>query len=149
MDMIYEACKILKMVLQARAPYDTGNLAMNSIRIDRNRGRVLIGGEIAPYAPYTNEPWEAKDIKRTVKKGEETTTITYKRSAKNPNEGWINRAIEEALPIIQRVLSGKATDKDVKDVMKYYKNVRAERKRLYIEELEKRKAKILGANNGI
>ena len=127
MDMIYEACRILKQVLQARAPYDTGNLAMNSIRIDRNRGCVLIGGEeIAPYAPITNEPWIADKW----------------QGKQNPNEGWVQKAIEEALPIIQRVLSGKATDEDVRAARKQYKEIYEERKRQRIELLKKKKEKI-------
>lgn len=132
MDMIYEACLILKQVLQARAPYDTGNLAMNSIRIDRNRGCVLIGGQdIAPYAPITNEPW-------TSEKWE---------GRQNPNEGWVQKAIEEALPIIQRVLSGKATDEDVRAARKQYKDIYEERKRKRIEILKQKKEKIDGGRS--
>lgn len=126
MDIIYEACRILKTVLQARAPYDTGNLAMNSIRIDRARGRVIIGGETAEYAPYTNEPWISEKWK----------------GKRNPNEGWIQRAIEEALPIIQKVLSGKASEKDVQNALRYYKGIRAERRQNYIEKLKKKKESI-------
>lgn len=128
MDMVYEACKILKLVLQARAPYDTGNLAMNNIRIDRNRGRVIVGSaESAPYAPITNEPWTSEKW----------------HGKKNPNEGWIQRAIEESLPIIQRVLSGKATDKDVQAAFQKYYDIRAERKKLYVEELKKKRDNIV------
>ncbi len=127
MDLVYEACKILKAVLQARAPYDTGNLAMNNIRIDRNRGRVIVGSkESADYAPITNEPWVSEKW----------------HGKKNPNEGWINRAIEEALPIIQRVLSGRATDKEVEDALNYYSGVREERKKQYIRRLNEKKEKI-------
>lgn len=127
MDLIYEACRVLKQVLQARAPYDTGNLAMNSIRIDRNRGCVLIGGaEVAPYAPVTNEPW----------------TSDKWQGAQNPNEGWVQKAIEEALPIIQRVLSGKASEDDVRTARQQYKDIYEERKRQRIEFLKKKKEKI-------
>lgn len=119
MDPIKEACRILKQVLQARAPYDTGNLALNSIRIVGNK--VVVGGEIAPYAPFTNEPWN---------------------KGKNPNENWIQRAIKEALPIIQRVLSGRASDEDVRAAMKNYHSIYEERKRLRIEALQKKREKI-------
>lgn len=125
MDLVYEACRILKSVLQARAPYDTGNLAMNSIRIDQNRGRVIVGGEIADYAVYTNEPW-----------------MSDKWNGKqNPNEGWINKSIEEAVPIIQRVLSGRASEKEVNDILTKYKDIRAERKAQYLEYLRRIKEK--------
>lgn len=109
----------------ARAPYDTGNLAMNSIRIVGNS--VVIGGEdIAPYAPYTNEPWSSEKWK----------------GKKNPNEGWVQRAIEEALPIIQRVLSGKANDKDIKTAREKYQSIIEERKRLFIQIRMQKKEKI-------
>ena len=122
-DLVYEACKLLKAVLQARAPYDTGNLALNSIRIAENR--VIIGGEIAPYAPFTNEPWE---------------------KGRNPNEGWVESAIREAAPIIGRVLSGKATDADVQESLAHYADIRQERKRLMLERLQKMKEKLQGEN---
>ena len=119
MDLVYEACRILKQVLQARAPYDTGNLAMNSIRIVGNS--VVIGGEIADYAPFTNEPWQGK---------------------KNPNEGWVQRSIEEALPLIQRVLSGRASDKDVRAARAKYRGIYEERKQKRIEYLKTKREKI-------
>ncbi len=123
MDLVYEACKILKFVLQARAPYDMGNFAMNNIRIDRNRGSVIVvSADSAPYDPITNEP-----------------LISDKRRGENNlNEGWIQRAIEESLPIIQRVLNGKATDKDVQAAFQKYYALPAERKKL-TEELKKEK----------
>lgn len=124
MDMIQEACNILKTVLQARAPYRTGNLALNAIRVVENR--VIVGGEIAEYAPSTNEPWSSSKWK----------------GAKNPNEGWVQKAIKEASPIIQRVLSGKASDEDVKKAMKYYKGVQSERKKEYIAAKKAKKETI-------
>jgi len=127
MDMAYEACKILKSVLQARAPYDMGNLAMNNIRIDRSKGSVIIGSaESASYAPFTNESWISEKW----------------HGKKNPNEGWINRAIEEALPVIQRVLSGRVTDNDVQNALRYFNKVRADRKKNYLKLLNDKKDKI-------
>lgn len=123
MDLIREACKLLKLVLQARAPYDTGNLAINSIRIVENS--VVIGGEIADYAIYTNEPWTNK-------------------SAKNPNEGWVKKAIAEATPLIQRALSGKATSKDVKNSQQMYKQIIQTRKEEYKKQLIAKREKLTG-----
>ena len=124
MDLVREALNILKLVLQARAPYDTGNLALNSIRIVGNA--VYIGGEIADYAIYTNEPWA--------------------NGKKNPNEGWVQKAIQEAAPLIQRVLGGKATSKDVQECIKKYKGIISERKRELVSKLQAEKEKIQGAN---
>lgn len=107
---------MLKAVLIARAPYDTGNLALNSIRIDIANARVLIGGnDIAPYAPFTNEPWT---------------------HGQNPNEGWIERAIEEAMPIIKSTLDGKLTEEDVDEALATYRQIQKER-------LERRSAAML------
>ncbi len=123
MDLVGEACKILKLVLQARAPYDTGNLAINSIRIVGNA--VMIGGEIADYAIYTNEPW-------------------IQRKGKNPNEGWVQKAIREAAPIIQRTLSGKATADDLRQVQTKYEGVIADRKQKMLAELKRLRDGITG-----
>lgn len=113
MDIVHEALNILKLVLQARAPYDTGNLALNSIRIVGNA--IYIGGEIADYAIYTNEPWIR---------------------GKNPNEGWVEKAIEEAKPMIQRVLSNKATMQDIAETQKFYRDIISDRKKTMVENLK-------------
>ena len=124
MDLIGESCKILKLVLQARAPYDTGNLAINSIRIVDNS--VIIGGEIADYAAFTNEPW-------------------INRKGKNPNEGWVESAIKEATPLIQRTLSGKATKEDILQSQKQYKDIIFDRKKKMAAELKQLQAQVKGA----
>lgn len=124
MDIVHEALNILKLVLKARAPYDTGNLAINSIRIVGNA--VYIGGEIADYAVFTNEPWTADKW----------------HGAKNPNKGWVQKAIQEAAPIIQRVLSGKATKEDIQAFQKQYKGVIQERKKNMVENLKAVRDKI-------
>lgn len=90
----YLAITYLHSVLKLRAPYDTGNLALNSIRIaqDGLGFKILIGGEIAPYAPITNAKWI---------------------SGNNPNEGWIQKAINEALPKIKEIFSGDLTEEEI------------------------------------
>jgi hypothetical protein len=118
MDVVYEALKILKLVIQARAPYDTGNMAINSVRIVGNA--VYIGGEIADYAPFTNEPWTAEKW----------------HGAKNPNEGWVQAAIQEASPMIQQVLNGKATREDINATQKKYVGIIADRKKRMVENLK-------------
>jgi len=90
----YQAALLLHTALVANAPKDTWNLALNSIRIVQDKGQwhVLIGGEIAPYAEFTNEPWTR---------------------GKNPNEGWIERTIEECLPMIKQIMSGSITQAEI------------------------------------
>lgn len=124
MDLVLEACRVLKQVLQARAPFDSGNLFRNGIRIVENK--VIVGGEIAPYAVFTNEPWTSEKW----------------HGKKNPNEGWVQRAIEEALPLVQRVLGGRATEEDVKKARRRYQRIINERDKRMIERLEKEKKKI-------
>ena len=121
MNVILEVCKLLKTVLKARAPYDTGNLAINSIRIVDNS--VTIGGsEIADYAIYTNEPWT--------------------NGRKNPNEGWVDRAIQEAKPLIEKLLYSEAGQKELAKSMTYYNGIIKERKEKMIKKLKKEKQDI-------
>ena len=45
----------------------------------------------------------------------------------NPNEGWINRGIEAALPLIRQIMSGAVTEDDVSAYMEtagYTKSLR-------------------------
>lgn len=91
------ATKYVQSVLQMFAPKRTGNLAFNSIRelLDfktPSRSVIGIGGEIAPYAVYTNERWSRGN---------------------NPNEQWIERAIYYARPIVEMIMSGSITSLDM------------------------------------
>ena len=55
-------------------PRDTGNMALNSLRykVQGNYIVIYFDTNIAPYVPYTNEPW-----------------LSDKWNGKqNPNEGW-------------------------------------------------------------
>lgn len=102
------AAEFLKSCLQAYAPYDTGNLALNSIRImyDSN-GEIFVavGGEIAPYAVYTNEKWASSKW----------------NGKSNPNERWIDNAIDEAIPLIKQYLTKELSQKDFDQYLEYYK----------------------------
>ena len=102
-DREMAAARMLEAFLKAGAPYDTGNLALNSIRIVERRGQiaVVIGGEIAPYATYTNEEWIAERWRGKV----------------NPNQGWIEAAIQAALSAIQAVMSGAMTKAEYDNIM--------------------------------
>lgn len=74
--LVFEAV----MMLRLRAPIDTGNLAYNAIKVDRtgpNEWTIWVDESIAPYMPYTNEPW-----------------ISAKWHGKqNPNEDWWDEAV--------------------------------------------------------
>lgn len=94
-----QAADFLVLWLQVKAPKDTGNLALNAIRKaydDNGMPIIVIGGEVAPYAVFTNEPW-----------------IDDKWNGRqNPNQGWVQRAIEECVPTLQMMLSGSMTQED-------------------------------------
>lgn len=63
---------------QVFVPYDTGNLKYNAIKgiwISENQYRIYIDESVAPYVFFTNEPW-------------------INRKGKNPNENWIEKAVD-------------------------------------------------------
>lgn len=66
---------------ETRYKTSTGNMAFNALqyRVEGDRFIVYINTDIAPYFPYTDEPWTAPrwDWK------------------KNPNEGWTRRFADE------------------------------------------------------
>lgn len=98
-----QAADFLVLWLQVKAPKDTGNLALNAIRKaydDNGMPLIVIGGEVAPYAVFTNEPW-----------------IDDKWNGRqNPNQGWVQRAIQEAVPTMQMFLSGTMTQEDIENL---------------------------------
>ena len=99
-DKIEQASRYLQSVLKLFAPKDTGNLSLNAIRlvqVNPSEWQIIIGGEIAPYAVYTNEKWQS-------------ARWSGKR---NPNEGWVNRAIESAKPNLNLIMSGKISVSDI------------------------------------
>ena len=100
------AYNVLVMALKSVCPYRMGNLERNGIRVKIDNGTmcVVVGHEtsklLGEYAVYTNEPW-----------------ISPKWGGKqNPNQGWIERGIEKALPLIKQVYQGMTAD-DFNNVM--------------------------------
>lgn len=94
-------------MLRAAAPVATGNLRDNAIKIEivGNTCRLYVDDSIAPYMPYTNEPWEQKLIKMgNFKKGE---TVTRLRTWSNPNEGWFDRVVQLIAEHIAKKLGGE------------------------------------------
>lgn len=91
-------------MLRKLAPKDTGNLAFNSIKYrwrssntfeiyvdmgDGDASKKMSG--IAPYMPFTNEPW-----------------ISPRWNGKqNPNEQWWNKACKYVMTYISKELGGK------------------------------------------
>lgn len=102
----WQAAQVLANCLVKNAPKDTWNLALNGIRIMVEDGEysVIIGGELAPYAVYTNEAWLDEKW----------------NGRKNPNEGWIERSIEECKSLIKSIFMGHYTEQEVKDYIDDY-----------------------------
>ena len=62
-------------------PRDTGNMAFNALeyKIENKVLDISVNPQIAPYVPYTNEPWLAARW----------------NGKSNPNEGWWQKFVEE------------------------------------------------------
>lgn len=106
----YQAAQYLHAALVAQCPKDTWNLALNGIRIVQDAGKfyIVIGGESAPYAHFTNEKWD---------------------KGKNPNEGWIERTIEMCLPYIKEIMSGAITENEINQTIQgnFHKSIAEQR----------------------
>lgn len=97
---LYLAQDVIMSVLRVNCPFDTGNLS-KSINAENERLVITIGDDAIQYAPFTNEPW-----------------VDEKWHGKqNPNEGWINRALEIALPIVDRLLQGSITEAEAREIV--------------------------------
>lgn len=80
-QVVAAAISIVEEMRSEFVPYDTGNMANDALRYSINNGVIDIQVEesVAPYVPYTNEPW-----------------LSTKWNGKpNPNEGWWQRFADE------------------------------------------------------
>lgn len=119
MSMKQTVCDLLVAILRVHCPYDTGILSQ-SIEQTSDFSAVLIGGENAPYAPYTNESWDLFQAPLYGKK--------------NPNEGWIDMAIQEAVPYIKSALSGQLTEKEATELLQMYNEQYSTTQKLLAEQ---------------
>lgn len=74
-------------VIRQNAPKDTGNLAYNAVKghWEGNDFIISIDQNIAPYTPYTIEPW---------------------KNGKNPNERWFEKLVVKVAEDISRKNNG-------------------------------------------
>ena len=94
MATLYKATKTAYKYFKSKAPVDKGNLRDHGISFEktgRNQYTISIGAPGAPYAVYTNEVWVAPRWK----------------GKRNPNEHWIDKAVEEAVLLIAEEVGGK------------------------------------------
>lgn len=102
MSLQEKACRLIYSVIRARCPIDTGNLATHGITIESDFSKIFIGNEVADYAEYTNEPWT---------------------HGTNPNEGWIDNAIQESLPLVKNLLSGTISQTEYDQIISDYEQI--------------------------
>lgn len=106
-DHVIDIAELIISILISIAPKDTWNMVntIGYIVYDDNKLDILIGGDFAPYAPYTNEKWvPSVDILHKKRNGklvdrtenEKRNLKSYATGGENPNEGWLNRALEQA-----------------------------------------------------
>jgi hypothetical protein len=130
-DAQYFSTQFLRNYLVIKAPFRTGNLALNGIgtvqKIDLVSPvyQVVIGGEIAPYVVYTNEKWVAEKWGGAI----------------NPNENWIQRAIDEAKPTMIQILKAMIDENGIQELLRSQSQVIDERiemrKQMLIEQAKK------------
>lgn len=80
--------------LRNGTPIKTGNLRYNAVKYESasyGEWRIFVDVEIAPYMPYTNEPW----------------TSPKWHGLKNPNEGWWQRETERILTELAGYMDGE------------------------------------------
>lgn len=80
-EVINIAISIVEEMRNECVPRDTGNMAFNALSYNAEKDLldITINDDIAPYVPYTNEPWLSPKW----------------HGKKNPNEGWWQRFVEE------------------------------------------------------
>lgn len=94
----FNVCEECVTMLRLYAPKDTGNLAFNAIKyefIGNDTCKIYVDESIAPYMPFTNEPWESPRW----------------NGKKNPNEKWFDNATEKIAEYLARRLKGELVKK--------------------------------------
>lgn len=91
--VIDAAISIVEALRKELVPYDKGNLALNALKYEITGDTIDISVDesIAPYMPYTNEPWFSDKW----------------HGKQNPNEGWWQRFAEEFAKRLATKLKGQ------------------------------------------
>ena len=96
-DVILAAFRIWHSMRDEWVPRDKGNMAFHALRFEADNSviHISVDNDIAPYVPYTNEPW-----------------ISPKWNGKqNPNEGWWDRFAAEFARRLASSLNGRLEQK--------------------------------------
>lgn len=103
MNKTQELLRVLSETIRANCPYDTGALSQSiDIYYAGSEARVIIGNDLVDYARITNEEWN---------KGH------------NPNEGWVQRAIQSAIPIMQAIFKGEISQSEIDEYVRMQKGI--------------------------
>ena len=115
-------CSDCFFILKRTAPVDTGNLKNNAVRIawkNMHTAIIYVDDSVAPYMPYTNEPWVAARWK----------------GKRNPNQYWFDRAARMSYGRVRHItgVEGVRTDNPKKlNIPRLAKEYRVDEKNVYI-----------------
>jgi|AGTN01.1.fsa_nt_gi hypothetical protein len=91
---IQQAAEMVLRLIKAAAPFRSGNLRYNAVRKEPgttdDEMRIIADENIAPYMKYTNEDWSNFRLPLQGKK--------------NPNQGWWDNAVEDAVNVVAQAL---------------------------------------------
>ena len=82
------------MIVRKYTPVDTGTLKNDAINMEFNDDKtftIYVDESIAPYMPYTNEPWKSDRW----------------NGKKNPNEAWWQEVVLEIVEYIVENYNGE------------------------------------------
>lgn len=91
-DIVNATVETVNQMRSEFVPYDTGNMALNAlqVKVEGDTIDITVDEAIAPYVPYTNEPW-----------------LSPKWNGKqNPNQGWWERFAAEIAKRLTAKLRG-------------------------------------------
>lgn len=89
-------------VMKMSAPFKTGNLRYNAIKLEsigNGEWKIFVDQNIAPYMPYTNEKWISP----------------HWNGKKNPNQKWWDKSVKETISYISSQIGGVKTVKEKKE----------------------------------
>lgn len=114
-NKVQETLRVLSETIRAYCPYDTGALSQSiDTYYNGTIAQVIIGNDLVDYARYTNEKWQ---------------------EGTNPNEGWVQRAIDSCVPIIQAIFNGSATQEEIDNYVKIAKSAYKLKQQERIQEI--------------
>ncbi len=113
-DNIVNIAELFMTTLIATAPRDTHNLVRSigyKVHSD-DSVEIIIGGPLVNYAPYTNEKWNPPVNLEYFPSGRKRTELekrklkSYRTGGHNPNEGWVERAIDQVTQLLAEINMG-------------------------------------------